>query len=200
MVKVKIFIEGGGSGETPDKDFRQAWAKFFAAAGLTGQMPKVVRGEGRNKTFGKFRNELRKRIPDVIAILLVDSEGPVAPGLTAWQHLHARDGWRQPPTAADSSAYLMVQFMETWFLADREALRQYFAPSFNENPFREWPSLEAVPRDTVLRTLEQATGGRYRKGKVSFQLIGRISPDQVAAACPHAQQLLDYLRTLPSAA
>lgn len=197
---VKIFIEGGGIGETPDKDFRQAWAKFFAAAGLTGQMPKIVRGEGRDKTFGKFRNELRKRIPDVIAILLVDSEGPVASGHTAWQHLYAQDGWRQPPAAADSSAYLMVQFMETWFLADREALRQSFRRSFNENHFREWTDLETVPKDTVLDVLRQVTGGRYRKGKISFQLLGRIAPDQVAAACPHAQQLLDYLRALPSAA
>ena len=196
MVKVRIFIEGGGSGEAPDMEFRQGWARFFAVAGLTGQMPKVVRGESRNRTFDKFSNELRKRIPDQVVLLLVDSEGPVAPGHTAWQHLQARDRWRRPPSAADSSAYLMVQFMETWFLADREALRRFFGPSFNENAFREWPNLESVPRDTVISALEQATGARYRKGKVSFQLLERISPDRVAAACPHAKLLLDYLRAL----
>ena len=196
MVKVRIFIEGGGSGSTPDKEFRQGWAKFFAAAGLAGKMPKVVRGEGRDKTFSKFSNELRKRIPDQTALLLVDSEGPVDANHTAWQHLQARDGWRQPPAAADDRAYLMVQFMETWFLADRDALRQFFGPSFNENAFREWPSLESVPKDTVLNALEQATGNRYRKGKVSFQLLSEISPDRVAAACPHAKRLLDALRAL----
>lgn len=193
MVRVKIFIEGGGNGSVIDQSFKQAWRQFFAAAGLAGRMPRVVRGESRTATYDKFINT-RPRADEVL-LLLVDSEGPVAPGHTAWQHLQARDGWRQPP-ADDDSAYLMVQFMETWFLADRDALRQFFGPSFNENAFREWPNLESVPRDTVLNALEQATGGRYRKGKVSFQLLSEISPDRVAAACPHAKQLLDALRAL----
>ena len=194
MVKVRIFIEGGGNGSVIDQSFKQAWRQFFAAAGLAGRMPRVVRGESRTATYDKFINT-RPRANEVL-LLLVDSEGPVAPGHTAWQHLQARDGWRQPPAAAADSAYLMVQFMETWFLADREALRRFFGAAFNENAFREWPSLEAVPRDTVISVLEQATGARYRKGKVSFQLLERISPDRVAAACPHAKQLLDYLRGL----
>ena len=37
MVRVRIFIEGGGSGEHPDEDFHgQAWRKFFVAVGLIG--------------------------------------------------------------------------------------------------------------------------------------------------------------------
>ena len=194
MVKVRIFIEGGGNGKVIDQSFKRAWQKFFAAAGLEGKMPAVVRGEGRSETFRKFTNTPRQ--PGELRLLLVDSEGPVADSHTAWQHLYARDGWRQPPAAADDSAYLMVQFMETWFLSDRDALRRFFGQSFNENAFREWPGLEAVPKDTVISALEQATGDRYRKGKVSFQLLAEISPDRVAAACPHAKRLLDYLRAL----
>ena len=194
MVRVRIFIEGGSSGESSDDVFKEAWHQFFTAAGLAGRMPRVVRGQSRAATYDRFINA-RPRADEVL-LLLVDSEGPVAPGHTAWQHLQARDGWRQPPGASDNSAYLMVQFMETWFLADREALRRFFGQSFNENAFREWPSLEAVSRDTVISALEQATGDRYRKGKVSFQLLERISPDRVAAACPHARLLLDYLRGL----
>lgn len=200
MVKVRIFIEGGGDGKVLDGAFKYAWWKFFTAAGLDGKMPAIVRGEGRSETFRKFQNTPWK--PRELRLLLVDSEGPVDANHTAWQHLKARpaDNWDRPEWAADDSAYLMVQFMETWFLADREALRRFFGQSFNANPFREWPSLEAVPKATVLSALERATGGRYRKGMISFQLLGMISPDKVAAACPHAKQLLDYLRNLPSAA
>ena len=89
--------------------------------------------------------------------------------------------------------------METWFLADREALRNFFGPSLNESRFRQWPDLEEVHRDTVYDALERATSNcqkQYRKGRVSFQLLGEINPEQVAAACPHADQLLQYLRTL----
>ena len=162
-------------------------------------MPRVVRGEGREQTFDKFKTALQRKSRDEIVILLVDSEGPVATGHSAWQHLLNRDNWHQPTGAADDSAYLMVQVMETWFLANRDALRDFFGPQLNENHFREWPNLEQVPRDTVLNALEQATSNcqkPYRKGRVSFELLGRIDPQQVAAACPHANHLLNYLRGL----
>ena len=93
----------------------------------------------------------------------------------------------------------MVQAMETWFLADRGALRDFFGPSLNENHFRAWQNLEDVHRDTVLNVLEQATRAcqkPYRKGRVSFELLGQIDPQRVAAACPHAGELLAYLRAL----
>ena len=162
-------------------------------------MPRVARGEGREQTFDKFTSALRHRRRGEIVILLVDSEGPVTAGNSTWQHLRNRDNWEQPPGAANDSAYLMVQVMETWFLADRDALRRFFGPSLNENRFREWPNLEEVPKDTVLNTLEQATRTcqkPYRKGRVSFDLLGQIDPQQVAAACPHTNDLLDFLRAL----
>lgn len=201
MVRVKICIEGGGSGREHDETFRQAWTRFFAAAGLNRRMPRIVRGEGRTRTFDKFRESLQRRRRDEIVIMLVDSEGPVAADHNAWQHLQARpeDNWEQPPEADDDSAYLMVQVMETWFLADRDALRRFFGTRLNENNFRQWTGLEEVPKDTVINALERATSNcrkPYSKGKVSFELLGQIDPEQVAVACPHARELLDYLRGL----
>lgn len=52
--------------------------------------------------------------------------------------------------------------------------------------------------ETVLRALDQATAGcrtRYGKGKVSFELVGRLDPARVETACPRARALLDFLRT-----
>ena len=198
-MRVRIAIEGGGSGENPDKHFRQAWTQFFKAAGLVGRMPKVLRGEGREQTFDKFKTALQTARRDEVVFLLVDSEEPVAAGHSPWQHLRNRDNWEQPQGAADDSAYLMVQVMETWFLADRGALRDFFGPQLNENHFREWPNLEEIHKDIVLNALEQATSNcqkPYSKGRVSFELPGEINPQTVAAACPHADQLLRYLRTL----
>ena len=197
MVRVRVFIEGGGTAS--DEVFTEGWRKFFVAAGLLGRMPRVVRGEGREQTFDKFKTALQRRRPNELPILLVDSEGPVAAGHSPWQHLRNRDNWEQPQGAADDSAYLMVQVMETWFLADRGALRDFFGPQLNENHFREWPNLEEIHKDTVLNALEQATSNcqkPYSKGRVSFELLGEINPQTVAAACPHADQLLRYLRTL----
>ena len=199
MVTVRIFIEGGGSGKISDKVFKEAWTKFFAAADLAGRMPKVVRGEGRSTTFRKFRTARRRA--NELLLLLVDSEGQVAAGHSAWQHLRARpdDNWEQPPEAGNDSAYLMVQVMETWFLADRDALRRFFGPSLNGNHFGQWPDLEKVHKDTVINALERATSNcqkPYSKSKISFELLGQIDPNAVAAACPHADRLLNYLRAL----
>ena len=93
----------------------------------------------------------------------------------------------------------MVQVMETWFLADREALRNYFGAGFRENALKAWPKLEDVPKSTVLEALERATAScrtPYSKGRVSFEVLARVAPARVEAACPHAKALLDELRAL----
>ena len=195
---IRIFIEGGSPGEIANTIFKDSWKRFFEAAGLSRKMPGVVRGTSRTETFNKFRSALLRGKSNEILLMLVDSEGLVAPGHTAWQHLKFRpeDNWDQPFGVGDDSAFLMVQSMETWFLADRDALSTVFGRNFSETPLRAWQSLEALPKNTVLSVLERATNGRYRKGDASFRLLANVDPNRVAAACPHADQLLDYLRTL----
>ncbi len=89
--------------------------------------------------------------------------------------------------------------METWFLADRAALRKYFDQQFSENPLKQWPRLEDVPKLTVIKAIKSATANcskPYAKGKVSFELLEQINPAFVVTACPHAKVLLDRLETL----
>ena len=162
-------------------------------------MPKVVRGGSRKQTFDQFAADIVERRPDVIPLLLVDSEAPVRPDHSVWQHLQARDRWDRPVGAGDDDAFLMVQVMETWFLADRDTLRSYFGAQFAENALRQWLELEAVSKQTVLDALQRATARcqkRYAKGKVSFELLARVDPTRVEAACPHAKALLDRLKSL----
>ena len=200
MVTATLYIEGGGEGKDLRARFREGWKKFFGSAGVGGRT-KIVRGGGRRQTFDRFATAVSDSAPGTIPFLLVDSEGPVAPEHSVWQHLcaAARNGWTQPDGAGDDQAFLMVQFMETWFLADRETLRSYFGARFRENALKAWPNLEEVPKSTVIETLERATAScrkRYSKGKVSFELLARVDPARVEAACPHARALLDALRAL----
>ena len=93
----------------------------------------------------------------------------------------------------------MVQVMESWFLADPDALRNYFGASFRENRLPQRADLESIAKDTVLQSLDRATTGcnkRYDKGQVSFEILRRIDPNKVSAKCPHAKTILDYLRLL----
>jgi hypothetical protein len=200
-VSIKLYIEGGGQSQLLDTLFRQGWTRFFEAAGLgrIRKMPGIVRGQGRKQTLDLFATAVAHPRGGTLPLLLVDSEDPVEEGHSVWQHLEARDGWKQPPGTAEDQAFLMVQVMETWFLADRDLLRRYFGNALRENHLRQWPDLEAVPKPTVFDALEKATAGcrkPYAKGKVSYELLGQLSPNQVEAACPHAKMLLERLRSL----
>ncbi len=198
MVTATLYIEGGGEGRELGARFREGWNEFFKSAGV-GNKTKIVRGGTRQQTFRRFATAVEVGRPGTVSLLLVDSEAPVAAENSVWQHLNARDSWSQPPGAGDDQAFLMVQIMETWFLADRAALRKYFGARFRENALRRWPNLENVPKSTVLNALASSTAScskRYSKGKVSFELLARINPTLVETACPHAKALLNRLKDM----
>jgi len=203
-VRVNIYIEGGGKGEVLDTPFRRGWSEFFRAAGLTGRMPRIVRGGGREQTFDKFRQAVEnarsgRGQPGELPLLLVDSEGAVREGHSTWDHLGARDRWERPEGAGEEQAFLMVQIMETWFLADPQGLAEYFGPELASKHLRQGAELEGLPKQTVLEALDRATRAcprPYAKGKISFELLARLDPGRVEAACPHAKALLDHLRQL----
>lgn len=199
MVKASLYIEGGGTGGRLGQVFRNAWRDFLISAGLAGNLPRIVRGGGRQQTFTQFSEAVRAGRSQELPILLVDSEEMVASGRSVWEHLQANDGWLRPPDVADDQAFLMVQSMETWLLADRTTLRNYFGASFRENRLPSQPNLEDIAKETVLQSLERATADcnkQYAKGTVSFEILGRINADAVSEKCPHAAALLDRLRSL----
>ena len=128
-----LYIEGGGDrNQNLERLFRRAWTKFFEAASVEGRLPKIVRGGSRSRTFNLFRKAVASPHPGRVPFLLVDSEESVQEGHSPWQHLKARDNWIPPGGESDDQAFLMVQVMETWFLADREALRRHFGPRLRE--------------------------------------------------------------------
>lgn len=197
-----LYIEGGGEGKTLRARFRKGWRVFFDAAGVSSRT-KIIRGAGRQQTFKRFASAVSGPRSGTIPLLLLDSEGAVAAGHSVWQHLLARDGWRKPKGAGEDQAFLMVQVMETWFLADRDALRRCFGERFRDRAIRRWPILEDVPKSTVLEALESATKEcrkPYAKGRTSFELLGEVDPACVEAACPHAEELLQRLKALSAQA
>ena len=198
MVTATLYIEGGGDGRSLLGPFREGWREFLRSAGVDGRV-KVVRGGGREQTYRRFVTAATSAGSSSAALLLVDSEDAVTAGHTVWQHLAVRDGWTRPGDAGDDQAFLMVQVMETWFLADRGALRAYFGDAFRAKAIRAWPDLEGVPKETVFEALERATAAcrkNYAKGRVSFELLKRIDPTLVERACPHARVFLERLRAL----
>jgi hypothetical protein len=102
--------------------------------------------------------------------------------------------------ATDDQVFLMVQVMETWFLADRAMLRSYCGAALREGHLAAWPDLESIPKDDVLRALDMATAAcgtrRYAKGAKSFTMLEKLDARKVRRACPHADALLRSLEQL----
>lgn len=198
MVGAKLYIEGGGSkSKALGISFRQGWRKFFEAAEVHNI--KIVHGGGREQTFRKFKKATEEVSSGMLPMLLVDSESPVDEGSSVWKHLLKNDNWYRPEHARGDRAFLMVQCMETWFLADQDALQSFFGTQFDSNAVKQWPHLEQVSKETVYGTLEKATSKcrkPYSKGKTSFELLAKVNPSLVEAACPHAAALLRQLRSL----
>jgi hypothetical protein len=197
-VSVIIYIEGGGQGKSLRGRCREGFSVFFRKAGFEGRMPRVVACGSRNDALGDFCAAMKGRAADIFYVLLVDSEGEVKAGSTAWDHLRERDGWQRPPGSEPDQAHLMVQCMESWFLADKESLSRYFGTGFRMTALPANPKIEQIPKNDVLHGLENASRptskGRYDKGDHSFAILGAIDPgklDQTTA--PYARALFDTL-------
>ena len=196
-MNVTVYVEGGGSVRATKKRCRQGFSALFRKAGLSGRMPRIFAAGGRDDAWHDFRTALAGAGEDDFIVLLVDSEAPVADGRTPWVHLGERDRWRRPDGAAEEHAHLMVQCMESWFLADMDALAAFFGDGFNRGALPRRPDVENVSKGDLARGLRRATRpsskGEYHKGRHSFEILATVDPERVVAASPHAKRLIHTL-------
>ena len=193
MVSAKLYVEGGGDSKMIKTACRRGYQKFIERAGATGNMPRIVACGSRENAYNSFSTACAE---EGSAMLLVDSEEPVtAPG--PWEHLKGRDNWDRPTSATDDQCHLMVQAMESWFLADMAALVSYYGQGFRRQVFPQNPNIEDVSKPDVNNSLDQATRdtqkGRYNKGKHSFEILEKLDPAKIRGASHYADRFLETL-------
>lgn len=158
----------------------------------------------RHEALSKFSLALLSADSNQFPILLVDSEGPVRAEHreSPWDHLGAivgPDRLARPDGALNDQAYLMVQCMESWFLADRDSLGEFFGrQQFRAESLPHGDDVEAIARQRVIDGLVHATRtckkGKYDKGKHSFEILAGLRADRVEAASVQVKRLFDELR------
>ena len=204
MSGVAIYMEGGGDGKSAKAAIRQGMDALLRplkdAARVKALHWKLVPCGGRDEAFRGFRNAVGNGA-DAFVVLLVDAEGPV--NRAPRSHLQSRDRWDMG-FAGEDTIHLMVQVMETWIVADPDALSRYYGRSFNSNVLPKGENLEREPRADVERVLNQATDrtrkGRYHKIRHASDLLKQIDVGRVKARCPHCARLFDKLRLMIDAA
>ena len=196
MEGVAIYMEGGGDGPNGKAALRIGMDALLSPLKEVARRDrlrwKLVVCGGRDAAFKRFRNAANGG--DAIVALLVDSEGPVSTAPTL--HLAQRDGWHLQFADGDA-IHLMVQVMETWIVADAEALNRYYGSGFERDRLPRHAVLEALPKADVASALERATAatskGSYRKIRHASDLLARIDPEVVKQRCPHFERLWVWL-------
>lgn len=198
MVSAKLYVEGGGDSQSLRTQCREGFRGFLEKAGFAGCMPRIVACGGRQQAFDKFKTACKAN--EETAILLVDSEDLVPVNTSPWTFLENRpgDNMTKPDNTTDDHCHLMVVCMETWFLADPEALSRFFGQGFNSNALPKNKDVEAIPKSDVFTGLKNATRrcdkkGTYGKGDHSFKILLKIDPNKVFAVSTWAKRFKDKL-------
>jgi hypothetical protein len=205
---VKLYVEGGGDSKSLQIECRRGFREFLEKAGLKGRMPAISASGSRRFAYDDYCTAVAN---GDAAVLLVDSEAPVSDAhqqgedmakWLPWSHLKQRqgDGWDKPGNSPDTDCHLMVQCMESWFLADRQTLKAFFGQGFKEKPLPATNNpVEKVAKTQVYDALAKATNdcktkAQYGKGEHSFNLLAQVDPAKVTAASPWAKRFVDELK------
>jgi hypothetical protein len=178
VTELRIYFEGDSALRPGFRQFLKSAASEKATFVATGATP-----------VEDFRIAVQKH-PNALNILLLDSEGP-ADGEEATRRLAAI------PAKAHDCVFWMVQLMESWFLADPDALAQYYRQGFVSGLFKPWSDVESIPKADVETILHDATRktqkGKYHKTAHAPHLLALISPDRVRQKSPHCRRLFERI-------
>ena len=169
-----LYLEGGNH-------LRPPMAQFIRRA--TGPIDLKI------QPCGSGDNAIQECANDGDGLLLIDSEGQDLPQLA--QRVASQIG-------ALDRAFFMVQKMEAWFIADRNALRNHFGAGFRESVLPRNRNVEEVSIQDIDNALRNATRNcakqRYLKGRDDVGLLNRLNPAAVYQACPNFACLINFLR------
>lgn len=197
MVKITLYVEGGGDTNTLRTKCRQGFSEFFKKLDIK---LKIVACGGRQIAYDKFCLGLKTAKHHECCLLLVDSEAPVKADMSVWQHVYLREGdkWPKPDKATDGHLHFMVECMEAWFMADKQTLVSYYGQGFKQNTLSNNANIEEISKDKLEGTLKAATRDttkkKYDKGAHSFEILGKIDAHKVIANSPYAKRLVQTLK------
>lgn len=196
-MEIRIYIEGGGDGKETKRQLRIGFSSFLDELRSQAQEKRIrwniIACGTRRHAYENFMLAQKTR-SDAFNVLLVDSEGPVSS--LPWKHLAARDGW-ETDELLDNQYHLMVQVMEAWFMADKQALQRFYGDNFNINSLPRRADIENINKVTIYNALSSATRntqkGKYEEIRHGAKLLGLIDPARVRHAAPNCRRLFDIL-------
>jgi hypothetical protein len=198
VTELWLYVEGGGNKDSRAR-LRESFSRFLSeprlAAHRHGIQWRVVMCGSREEAYRMFE-DLLQRYPSALVFLLVDAERPVLASSTR-EHLRiGEEGW-DLSFATDKQCHLMAQVMESWFLADPDALERFYGQGFGKGQIPKRKNVEEVPKDVVMASLDTASRrtqrGRYHKIQHGPLILESLDPQRVRSRAPHCGRLFEAL-------
>lgn len=182
-----IYIEGGGDTNELHILCRKGFSKLLENCGFKGKMPKLVSCGGRESAFKHFQTAHANNSNSDYVAMLIDSENILTDSNEPWNHLKERDGWDKPSGSENDQVLFMTTCMETWIVADRDALANHYGSDLQDNALPPLVDLELRSRQEIMEKLSHATrncSNAYKKGKRSFNVLEKLSPNKLESHLP----------------
>ena len=188
MKEIRIYFEG-------DSLLRAGFEEFFSEPLELARKYRVdlrfIAAEDGPTAYEKALRSNSK----AVNILLKDSEEPLPRDVRV---LCRRRGIKP---SREKSVFWMVQSMESWFLADPEAVERYFNDQkFSRKALRNTADVEKIPKTDVFQRLRDATAktkkGVYSKTGHAQHLLGQLDPKLVQQRAPNCARFFAALREM----
>lgn len=204
MVKeIRIYIEGGGKGRnkattvTFNKGFNAFLWELRKQARAKNIRWSLISCGSTDETYRDFERSVKSN-KESFNVLVVDADEAVADDETAREFLQKKHKKWKLKNIDDEQCHLMVQIMEAWFIADIDALKNYYGQGFNQNAIPKTINVEAIDKASVEIGLKNATRNtqkrEYHKINHGCELLERVDSSKVRQAARHCENLFEVIR------
>lgn len=186
--EIRIYYEGDVLLKSGFDAFFRELRRLASEKGCDLRLIAAGSGSAARRDFGKALRTHR----GAWNILLIDSEGPLGKNPSA--SLCQAEGWKK--THSDS-IFWMVEMMEAWFHADKDALARFYGPSFKKAALKANSDVEQIPKKDLERGLHRATknclNGGYYANKATHGRLALINPALVRKSASNCRRLFEAI-------
>lgn len=199
---IRIYIEGDKKSKNSNISLREGFSNFFNDLRDKAREKHirfdVILGGNSAETFKDFLRGVKSH-PNSFVTFLIDSDDEVSEEDTPKSFLQKQEkskNWEWK-NVGDEQCQLMVQIMESWFLADVETLQSYYGQKFNSKAIPKTNDVEKIAKLEVENSLNRATQntqkGIYHKIKHGAELLTRIDVIKIKQRAKHCQRIFQTI-------